>query len=71
MKLKKNTDHDHNKHITSQEFHKLTSDSFTARPGHPNLAYKNYIVALVKTTFTKKFTYKSYFKLNNTCTGWK
>ena len=31
MKLKRITDHDHNKYITTPEFNKLTSENFAAR----------------------------------------
>ena len=37
MKLKKKIiDHDHDKNITTQEFNKLTSDSFTVRLAQAN-----------------------------------
>ena len=47
---KKITDHDHNKYITTQEFNKLTSETFAARLSQANLASKNNIAALVKMT---------------------
>ena len=70
-KQKKNTDHDHsNKHITTQEFDKLTAQIFTARLTQANLASKSDIAALVKKTdFEDKL--KNYFKENKPCTCWK
>ena len=54
MKLKKKTtNHDHDKHITTQEFNKLTSKNFTARLKQANLANKNGIASLVKKTSNK------------------
>ena len=44
------TDHDHDKHITTQEFNKLTLENFTARLKQANLASKNYIADFVKKT---------------------
>ena len=44
------TDHDHDKYITTQEFNKLTSEDFTARPKQANLASKNDIASFVKKT---------------------
>ena len=44
------TDHDHDKYITTQEFNRLTSENFTARLRHANLASKNDIVNFVKKT---------------------
>ena len=35
---KKITDHDHNKHITTPEFNKLTAENVTARLAQANLA---------------------------------
>ena len=35
---KKITDHDHNKHITTPEFNKLTAENVTARFAQANLA---------------------------------
>ena len=50
-KQKKNTDHDHsNKHITTQEFDKLTAQIFAVRLTQANLASKSDIAALVKKT---------------------
>ena len=50
-KLKKVTDLDHsNKYITTEEFNKLMSQNFAARLAQANLASKNGIAALVKTT---------------------
>ena len=40
-------DHDHNKHITTQECNKLTSESFTARLKQANLASQNDIANFV------------------------
>ena len=52
---KKITDHDHDKYITTPEFNKLTSESFTARLKQTNLASKSDIVNLVrKTDFDNK-----------------
>ena len=49
MKLsKKITDHDHHKHTTTQEFNKVTSETFAARLAQANLTSKNDIAALVK-----------------------
>ena len=52
MKLKKKitTDHDHDKYITTQEFNKLISETFTARLAQPNLARKSDIANFVKKT---------------------
>ena len=51
MKLsKKITDHDHHKHTTTQEFNKVTSETFAARLVQANLTSKNDIAALVKKT---------------------
>ena len=47
---KVNTDHDHDKCITSQKFNKITSEKFTARLKQANLASKNYIANFVKKT---------------------
>ena len=47
---KKNTDHDHDKYITTQEVNKIMSKSFAARSAQANLASKNDNVALVKKT---------------------
>ena len=41
LSLKITTDHDHEKHITTQEFNKLTSENFAARLAQANLASKN------------------------------
>ena len=67
MKIeKKITDHDHNKYITTQEFNKLTSETFVARLSQANLASKNNTTALVKeTNFDDKLenlNKKVYFK---------
>ena len=63
---KKITDHDHNKYITTQEFNKLTSETFAARLSQANLASKNNTTALVKeTNFDDKLenlNKKVYFK---------
>ena len=51
MKLKKkNTDHDHDKYITTHKFNKLTSENFVSRLLQANLASKNVIATLVKKT---------------------
>ena len=47
---KKITDDDHDKYITTQEFSKLTSETFAARLSQANLASKNNTAALVKET---------------------
>ena len=54
MKLKNKitTDQDHEKHITTKEFNKLTSENFTARLNQANLANKSDI-----TNFTKKYRF--------------
>ena len=55
MKLKINTDHDHDIYIATQEFNKLTSENFTARLKHADFAGKNDIVNFVKKiSFDKK-----------------
>ena len=63
---KKITDHDHNKYITTQEFNKLTSETFAARLSQADLASKNNTAALVKeTNFDDKLenlNKKVYFK---------
>ena len=41
LSLKITTDHDHEKHITTQEFNKLTSENFAVRLAQANLASKN------------------------------
>ena len=49
------TDHNHDKYITTQEFNKLTSESFTVRLKQANLASKNDIANFVsKTDFDNK-----------------
>ena len=42
------TDHNHDKYITTQEFNKLTSESFTAKLKQANLASKRDIASFVK-----------------------
>ena len=56
MKLKNKitTDHDHDKCITTQEFHKLTSEGFIARLKQANFASKSDIANLVKKTNLNK-----------------
>ena len=44
------TDHDHDKHITTQEFNKLTSENFNVRLKQANLASKINITNFVKKT---------------------
>ena len=52
---KKNTDHDHDKYITTPEFDKLISEDFAVRLKQANLASKSDIANLVnKTDFNKK-----------------
>ena len=49
------TDHDHDKHITTQEGNRLTSENFIARLKQANLASKNDIANFVnKTNFNEK-----------------
>ena len=45
-----NTDHDHDKYITTQEFNKLASENFTAILAQANLASKGDIANFVKKT---------------------
>ena len=45
------TDHDHDGYITTQEFHKLTSENFAARLAQGNLASKSDIANFVKKTY--------------------
>ena len=47
---KKTTDHDHDKHITTPEFNKLTAENFAARLAQANLASKSDITNFVKAT---------------------
>ena len=42
------TDHDHDKYITTEEFNKLTAESFTAILKEANVASKKYIANFVK-----------------------
>ena len=52
-----NTDHDHDKYITTQEFNKLAAENVTARLAQANLASKNDIANFVKKTdFDKNVT---------------
>ena len=48
IESKANTDHGHDKHITTKEFNNLTSENFTARLKGTNLASKSDIANLVK-----------------------
>ena len=50
MKLKKITDHHHDKYITTPEFNKLTAENFAARLKQINLATKSDIDNFVKKT---------------------
>ena len=50
IEKKISTDHDRDKHITAQEFNKLTSEYFTVRLAQANLASKNNIANFVKKT---------------------
>ena len=53
--MKKKNDHDHDKYITTQEFNKLTSGNFAARPAQANSASKNDIANFInKTDFDDK-----------------
>ena len=45
---KKNTNHDHDKYITTPKFNKLTTKRFAARIAQANLASQNDITAVVK-----------------------
>ena len=47
---KKNTDHDHDKHIATLEFNKLTTENFAARLAQANLASESDIANFVKKT---------------------
>ena len=47
---KKTTDHDHDEHITTPEFNKLTAENFAARLAQANLASKSDIANFVKKT---------------------
>ena len=42
------TDHDHDKHVTTQEFNKLTAEHFTARLAQAKLAWKMILLILCK-----------------------
>ena len=48
--VKKDTDHNHDKYITTQEFNSLRGENFAARLAQANLASKNIIVNFVKNT---------------------
>ena len=48
------TDHDHDKHITTQEFNKLTSENVTAWLAQANLARKINIANFIKKTDSNK-----------------
>ena len=52
MKLKNKitTDQDHEKHITTKDFNKLTSENFTARLNQANFASKSNIANFTKKT---------------------
>ena len=50
MKKKIATDHDHDKHTTTQEFNKLTSKNFTAKLKQAILVTKAEITDFVKKT---------------------
>ena len=45
---KKITDHDHDKHITTPEYNKLTAENFAARSAQTNLASKRDIANFFK-----------------------
>ena len=52
---KKNTDHNHDKYITTPEFNKLTAENLAARLAQANLAIKSDIANFVnKTDFDEK-----------------
>ena len=42
------TDHDHDKHVATQEFNKLTAEHFTARLAQAKLAWKMILLILCK-----------------------
>ena len=48
------TNYDHDKHVTTQEFDKLTSENFTAKLKQVNLASKNDIAKFVKKSLGNK-----------------
>ena len=48
------TDHDHDKHITTQEFNKLTSENVTAWLAQAKLARKINIANFIKKTDSNK-----------------
>ena len=48
VEKKATTDHDHAKYVTTQEFNKLTSESFAARLAQANSANKNDTANFVK-----------------------
>ena len=50
MKLKKSTDHNHDKNIATSEFNKLTSENFAVRLKEVNLASRNDIANFVNKT---------------------
>ena len=53
--IEKNTDHDHDKYITTLEFNKLTSENIAARLKQKNVASLSDIANFVnKTDFDKK-----------------
>ena len=67
MKLKKKitTDYDHDNYISTQEFTKLTSESFNARIKQENLASKNDITNFVKKAdFDNKLKNITQIKMN-------
>ena len=62
MKLKKITDHGHNKYITTPEFNKIAAENFAARLAQANL--------VTKTDFDNKLlnlNKKSNSRKNKTC----
>ena len=48
---KKITDHNHDKYITTAEFHKLTAENFASRLKQPNLSSKSDIANFVNKRF--------------------
>ena len=54
IKNKITASYDHDKHVTTQEFDKLTSENFTAKLKQVNLASKNDIAKFVKKSLGNK-----------------
>ena len=58
------TNHDHDKYIATQDFNKLTSENFTARLKHGNLASKSDISNFVKKDLNKNELSRKLLKIN-------